>query len=307
MIVFTLSHLSSCLVALLSVERFFAVYLPYHKFIPSIDCAGSILLIILCTCINLIHLKYTTLEVNQIFQNINLTLPEPGLQAKLHTYICVNPSTKIAILVDVFDVLILFGLPFLIILMCNSYVIWKLKKHSKKLKQSVNYSKTIHPIVSDNSLSILDGDNGRHRSYSMIPLRSNYRTNSNPENPTTIFSTLKSCQKESTGIANVMSYATKRHLRITKMLLIVTFAFLICNLPFAIIHVIRTADETRRSYSWNKAWLISYLLVYINNCMNFPIYIISQPPFRSELKEMFYRYSKRETMTQHHATSPVIG
>nr|CAH8842196.1 unnamed protein product [Trichobilharzia regenti] len=151
------------------------------------------------------------------------------------------------------------------------------------------------------------GDNGRHRSYSMIPLRSNYRTNSNPENPTTIFSTLKSCQKESTGIANVMSYATKRHLRITKMLLIVTFAFLICNLPFAIIHVIRTADETRRSYSWNKAWLISYLLVYINNCMNFPIYIISQPPFRSELKEMFYRYSKRETMTQHHATSPVIG
>ncbi|CAH8503939.1 unnamed protein product [Heterobilharzia americana] len=198
MIVFTLSHLSSCLVALLSIERFFAVYLPQHKFKPSIDYFGSVLLIILCTCINLIHLKYTVLEKNPLFHNKNITLPEPGLQTELHIYVCVNPI----------------------------------------------YDKT------------------------------------------------KDCQNKPIHQRKLKTSITKRHLRITNTLLVVTFAFLVCNLPFAVIHIIRTADDTYQSDLWNKAWMISYLLVYINNCMNFPIYIISQPPFRSEFKKILCRTNK---------------
>ncbi|CAH8526408.1 unnamed protein product [Heterobilharzia americana] len=295
MIVFTLSHLSSCLVALLSIERFFAVYLPQHKFKPSIDYFGSVLLIILCTCINLIHLKYTVLEKNPLFHNKNITLPEPGLQTELHIYVCVNPSIKIAILIDVLDVLLLFVLPFLIIVICNSYVIWKLTKHSNRLKYTTNNNLNLHSMfnLQNGNISLtMNSDIEQVKSYSVISVPFNYQAHSKYINSAPVYDKTKDCQNKPIHQRKLKTSITKRHLRITNTLLVVTFAFLVCNLPFAVIHIIRTADDTYQSDLWNKAWMISYLLVYINNCMNFPIYIISQPPFRSEFKKILCRTNK---------------
>ncbi|VEL19072.1 unnamed protein product, partial [Protopolystoma xenopodis] len=75
-----------------------------------------------------------------------------------------------------------------------------------------------------------------------------------------------------------------RDARVTKTLLSVSITFLVCYLPFAVVTLLSFLVDHRRL---NLAWPFTYALTYVNNCLNFPIYVISQPLFRRELRRIF--------------------
>ncbi|VDP65834.1 unnamed protein product [Echinostoma caproni] len=217
------SHLSSCLVALLSVERFLAVCLPRKIFRPSIDKLGTVLLIVVLT--------------------------DSNDKDEHKKYVCSSESDWVALWQDIADVLLLFVLPCIVITTCNIYIILAIRRNSKRVGRSGKRRDTL-PTISSKPV----------------------------ESEQTAFG-----RKSPNRIRGGEKH---RNVRITTTLLCVTFAFLLCNLPFAVVHIMRTADSSRRTREWNIAWLVTYILVYVNNCLNFPIYVVSQEQFRNELKNL---------------------
>lgn len=248
------SHLSSCLVALLSVERFFAVRLPHKQFRPSIDKLGTLLLFLFCFGVDMVHLKYTVLQsgVNRTEVRTTEDTETP------HLHVCTSESEWVAFWQDIADILLLFGLPYLIIVCCNTYIIITLRRRSNQLNRMSICRDTVESVSTDRIKGVCNCFGGN------CPSRFSSRA----------------------GHSTTHSSYKDRNARITFTLLCVTFTFLLCNLPFAVVHILRTADNERRTEDWNIAWLVTYILVYVNNCLNFPIYVLSHPQFREELKTL---------------------
>lgn len=79
----------------------------------------------------------------------------------------------------------------------------------------------------------------------------------------------------------------------TAMLIAVNCVFLVCNIPsraFMIEHTSWSFDTCGHNYAkMSLLWCIFNLLMYVNNSVNFLLYIISGSRFRNEMKEMFKR------------------
>lgn len=79
----------------------------------------------------------------------------------------------------------------------------------------------------------------------------------------------------------------------TAMLIAVNCVFLVCNIPsraFMIENTSWSFDTCGHNYAkMSLLWCIFNLLMYVNNSVNFLLYIISGSRFRNEIKEIFKR------------------
>lgn len=162
---------------------------------------------------------------------------------------CTSINWPVAIIVDITDAIFLCILPFIIIISCNSCIIIKLKIVSHKVTSRFSSSPNNH--------------------------NDSVKLNSEP-------------QLTSTN-ASSRSRITKRDAKVTRTLLFITIAFFVFNVPFGIANILRTyASHTNTpSQNWNVVWQVTYILVYVNNCVNLPIYAFTHPIFREELGTIF--------------------
>ncbi|KAA0193064.1 hypothetical protein FBUS_02522 [Fasciolopsis buskii] len=279
----TLSHMSSCLVALLSVERFIAVYRPNRRFRPSFDLIGTLIILIICIGVDLAQIPFINLKLNLNSTSSEENI-EPGLFTERHTYICTYTYEEEALFIDVIDMFLLFGLPFTVILFCNFYIIHVIRIFTlsiRKLQRAI-------------PLQLITGEAAVDEEHA-VNLAATSQTGSRH------FVAPDPIEENSKPSWNALCIDTAgkhvRQMKTTIMLLWITFVFLIFNLPFAVVHLLRSIPQVHVTREMMLAWLITYILVYIHNCLNFPIYVVTHSGFRSELKQMFCRSEPKSTIT----------
>ncbi|TPP57534.1 hypothetical protein FGIG_05046 [Fasciola gigantica] len=279
----TLSHMSSCLVALLSVERFFAVYRPNRRSRPSFDLVGTLVILFICTAVDLAQIPFINLKMN-----LNSTSGEgniePGIFTERHTYICTYTYEEEAFFIDIIDMLLLFGLPFTVILFCNFYIIYVIRTFTqsiKNLKRAVPHQPEINNLANK-------------RVYPMSPEETSLSGSQK-------FSVRDSPERKTNPFWNALCGDTAgkhvRQMKTTIMLLWITFVFLIFNLPFAVVHLLRSIPQMPVTREMMLVWLGTYILVYVHNCLNFPIYVVTHSGFRTELKHMLCRTKPKSTIS----------
>ncbi|GAA48587.1 G-protein coupled receptor fragment [Clonorchis sinensis] len=245
-LVISCSHLSSLLVALLSVERFCSVYRPHNRFHTPVDYFGVPVLTFFCLGIFFVYYHYTILT--------------PGIPGTKHDKVCVSTSQTVAIILDLLDTALLCLIPLVIISVSNTFIIYRLYQNTKKLDNYHNsVQSTSRHMTGDSEISSVD-------QRSCLPQLIRKKPRVTHPSPKLV--------------------GFNRQKRITITLLLITSSFVLFTFPFTVVHLSRTVDNERRTSPWNMSWLITYILVYVNNCLNFPIYIISQPYFYGELKAM---------------------
>ncbi|CAC5426386.1 unnamed protein product [Mytilus coruscus] len=83
----------------------------------------------------------------------------------------------------------------------------------------------------------------------------------------------------------------------TAMLIAVNCVFIVCNIPsraFMIEHTSWSFDTCGYNYAkMSLLWCIFNLSMYVNNSVNFLLYIVSGSRFRNEIKKMFKRRKKQ--------------
>lgn len=90
-----------------------------------------------------------------------------------------------------------------------------------------------------------------------------------------------------------------RQRRLTRMLLFVSFVWLVLSAPFALYSlVVNFSDEQQRFAARNLlAKIICFLLVYVNHAINFYLYCLTGSRFRQELCALLSCRSKRTART----------
>ena len=82
--------------------------------------------------------------------------------------------------------------------------------------------------------------------------------------------------------------------RLTVMLLLVSFVFLVCVSPRRIIKAYNVASRWNRSFKKVNMPIVP-LLFYVNNGINFLLYMVSGPDFRKEFLRLFRGAQSRES------------
>ena len=100
--------------------------------------------------------------------------------------------------------------------------------------------------------------------------------------------------------------------RVTYMLLVITFAWLILTAPFTLFYLIRTPTRDPKRAAINLlSKTICFILMYTNHSINFYLYCMSGRKFRNELREMLcclrYKRQRKIKRTSHSPETPVDG
>lgn len=96
--------------------------------------------------------------------------------------------------------------------------------------------------------------------------------------------------KFASKVESVAQNSVKRKRRMTLMLIVVTFAFIILTLPSVIVHTFFRDSLKKKPYRRLVNMIVNNLL-YTSHSINFFLYILSAPNFRAELYKLFSRFN----------------
>jgi len=90
---------------------------------------------------------------------------------------------------------------------------------------------------------------------------------------------------------NQSNSGSKRQTQLTRMLLTISFVFLILNLPVYIAYItFEFIDDPASNFKFRGAIEFLYLVALTNNAINFVFYVIAGPKFRDDLFRIFKSY-----------------